>query len=704
MSNYKKLVIDGIIVDLPVEDLPFSMQYSVEKEGFISASGGKRSITLPSTKTNDALFEDWFRAATVNPGAGELKPFFFQIGGIRILSGQAQLISAPLASASYRFRGKGYKVDLYGNNADWFLKLEDKRIKDLTFQNFIWNQIITISGWFNSYDAADDYCTTLVKWKEWNLPGEVSIEEYTHALFIKTILQRALNSVGYTINSIFLDSDNFKRLILLVPPIEKYPQAFSEDYLNISYNQATPTALPASPPIVYTTLIYDVPVQIPNIGPNPYNPATGVYTVQNSGFYQISASLQNVSGALNLYRMQVLKNGVPIYTTNANLVGNNEFMNIEVLQQFVAGDTFQIQASAQNAGNVNFGNLTVIGEANLAFGGQWLWKYIIPEQWKITDFIVGLQQMFNLRFESDTISKVVTIEPADDYYYQQLTPTPISGAIGPGFYQNSTERKEPKTDLSKDAELYNETNQPQTTIFAYKSNDETVEDEEENEPLGFYSAQYVLPNNRFNNRTETKENAFFAKTLCTNDDTIQGSNSPLVPQIPLIYPNNYLEDPTAIEADYNVEPRILYFAGIRPISIDGTHVVQFNIVDIQFPKAFMVNYQNSADWSISFADEQVQGVSVRGLLSSFWLQDFARKRVGKKLEFFYFWDKLGISNLSFREKFYLDGSLWILQEIDGFKPTTIQSTNTELLLDQAPTSEDLNNIENTALNALIILE
>ena len=57
-NNYKKLVIDGTIVDLPVEDLPFSMQYSVEKEGFISASGGKRSITLPSTKTNDALFEE----------------------------------------------------------------------------------------------------------------------------------------------------------------------------------------------------------------------------------------------------------------------------------------------------------------------------------------------------------------------------------------------------------------------------------------------------------------------------------------------------------------------------------------------------------------------------------------------------------------------------------------------------------------------
>ena len=455
---------------------------------------------------------------------------------------------------------------------------------------------------------------------------------------------------------------------------------------------------------MYTNLVYDVAVQVPNIGPNPYNPATGVYTVQNSGFYQIGASLQNVSGALNLYRMQVLKNGVPIYTTNSNFVAAGGFMSIDILEQFVAGDTFQIQASAQNAGDVNLGNLSVVGEANLAFGGQWLWKYIIPESWQVADFIIGLQEMFNLRFQSDTISKVVTIEPADDYFYQQLTPTPISGAIGPGFYQNSTEKKDQETDLSKAAELYNETNQPQTTIIAYKSDDDTVNDEEENEPLGFYSAQYVLPNNRFNNRTETKENTFFAKTLCTNDDTIQGSNSPFAPQIPLIYPNNYLIDPTAIEANYDVEPRILYFPGFRTTAVDGSVDYEFLGADIAFAKAFMVNYQNSADWSISFADEVVQGVSVRGLLSSFWLQDFARKRIGKRLEFFYFWDKIRISNLSFREKFYLDGSLWILQEVDGFKPTTIQSTNTELLLDQAPTSEDLNNIENTALNALIILE
>jgi len=106
----------------------------------------------------------------------------------------------------------------------------------------------------------------------------------------------------------------------------------------------------------------------------------------------------------------------------------------------------------------------------------------------------------------------------------------------------------------------------------------------------------------------------------------------------------------------------------------------------------MTNYNSPQDWSISFANETVQGQSVTGLLDAFYLQDFARKRIAKRLEIAYFWDSLQILALSFRNKIVLDRVEYILQKIDGYKPLEDSSTLTVLIKDQAPEQEDVDAI------------
>src|SRR5512145_3277894 len=134
----RKLTINGIVTDLPTDFNP-SITYEVNDDGIIMAARAKRSIVLPATRTNDALFEDWGAIATQNPNATIFKDFVFENGGVTLFAGKAQLQSADVISDRYRFKAAGYEVDLYGTNADWFFLLKDTKLRDLTYTDKVYN-------------------------------------------------------------------------------------------------------------------------------------------------------------------------------------------------------------------------------------------------------------------------------------------------------------------------------------------------------------------------------------------------------------------------------------------------------------------------------------------------------------------------------------------------------------------------------------
>ena len=299
--------------------------------------------------------------------------------------------------------------------------------------------------------------------------------------------------------------------------------------------------------------------------------------------------------------------------------------------------------------------------------------------------------MFNLRFEANPQAQTIRIEPADPYLYQQYAePSTVTKEVREGFYQVPASDNTQSLDLEREAELFNNTDVPQIVVFDYKTNGITEETRENNNPIGIYGAEYTLPQERFNDSTEDNENPFFAKTIHTNDSTVQGTTASFSLQIPLIYPTNYELDPTATEANTDIDPRILYFVGFRGDITDSSVIYTFASADIAPPLSFMVNYNNPLDFSLSFGTEIVQNVSVFGLFESFWMQEYARKRIGKRLECYYFWDLLTINSLSFRNKLLIDGLEWVLQKIDGYSAQSDSSTKTVFLLEEGPNDDDLN--------------
>jgi hypothetical protein len=705
---YRRLTIGTTVVDLPESGLTYSLVYEVSDEGFVSGAYSKRSVDLPSTGTNDALFEDWYAAGTDNTQtAAILKPFVFEDGGINILAGQCELQSGVLMSDRYRFKGRSYKVDLYGNNADWTIRLKDVFLRDLAFADVIYDTAAVLSGWTAEYDNGDYHGFTLIKWKEWNVPGEVGIDEFTPFLFIRSIIDKAFDLIGYTIQSDFLNSDVFKRLILPLPMVERYPEQFSSDYINVRLKEPGTTLEYYNPSPPYFVTPYVFPSYQQPILTNPYNSTSGFYVVPFTGYYQVELSVDIVSTGTHLSFFQAVINGNP-----TNLIPNSDLIfgglfgaysgsvsgaRISDVVYLQAGDTISLALAnqevppGQNVTTWTF-SMNIIGEAEFAFGSILAFQYLVKD-WNFLDLIKGLKHMFNLRFEANPQAQTIRIEPADAYLYQQNeAPTTVTKEVREGFYIIPTTNSTQSLDLQREGELFNVTNVPTVTNFEYITDSETEKVREGNNPIGIYGSQYTLPPQRFNDKTENNENPFFAKTIHTNDSTVQGTTATFPLQIPLIYPTNYELDPTATEINADIQARILYFVGWRnDVVTDSKFVSTFGgAVDVSPPLSFMVNYNNPLEFSLSFATEIVQNIEVFGLFESFWMQEYARKRIGKRLECYYFWDLLTINSLSFRNKLLIDGNEWVLQKIDGYSAQSDSSTKTFLVLEQYPTAQDLN--------------
>jgi len=354
----------------------------------------------------------------------------------------------------------------------------------------------------------------LIKWKEWNNAGQVGIDEFTPFLFIRSILEKAFDTIGYTISSQFLNSDVFKRLILPLPMPARYPEEFSQDYINVSLTE--PGTTTGSTGVTYVFPSY----QQPNLA-TPYNTATGFYVVPFTGYYQISVSA-SVTSASGTYSFVVgaCIGATPVYFNNQAISfgdflspgsGNKSANLIYDIGFFSAGDTISLlhNFGGTDPTNVYAFTMNIIGEAEYAFGSILAFKYLSKE-WKVVDMIKGLQHMFNLRFEANPQAQQVLIEPADPYLYRQNNaPTNIPQELRDGFYAVPTVDSTQGLDLEPDAELFNLSDVPKTTLFEYITDGDTEAERELNEPIKIFGSQYVLPQDRFNEVIEQRENPFF---------------------------------------------------------------------------------------------------------------------------------------------------------------------------------------------------
>ena len=646
------------------------------------------------------------------------------MNGTQVLSGKVQLKSVTGIGVKYGFRGDNYAVSFVGDNADWFLLLKDKQLGrdlDWTIENHTFDGP-TIQSGLNQFPV-DGYAYGVIKTKDWanndgppDYKNRVSLFECTPLLFIGRILEKAFNSVGYTLLTGFFANPVNERYVLPVILPEKYPQEFSEDYLNIIAEKNVPTLVNSFP--VLQGFDFDNQVKTPPIS-NPFLLSiaptlpgitagnTGQYTALNDGFYSftIRVEVNNIIGTpdlnIGILTTSGSPNGVQYIIGTVTAANNGDIFEVNVIAEMSAGDVAEFFIGVNGINTVDsvelLGNIEVIGEAKISDGSPIDFRYLL-NTWKITDFIKGLTAAFNLCWETDADLRTVLCEPKDNYLVTNRA-TSIT-AIVPGFHVNNSNDLTPKVDLKKEkrTQAKNEVAEVQQYRWAQDSADKTAEAQNSLEKLPFDSSQYILPLNRFKKDTEENENPFFAPTLMYYDETIRPDGEELTPLIPLLFPDDYTVNRNAEENNVIFKPRILWYGGQR--GDDG----EFKVIDqngsptdFLLPALFFVNYNDPTglDVSLNWSDLTIRGNLVQGQMRRFYLNDLARKRKGKETELSMYWNEIDILELSFRNKIFINNKLFLLKEINSYSPIIDRSTKTILVYDTAAEQEDVNRIENT---------
>lgn len=702
-----KIYIDNQVVDLPVNDLNLNLTYALkDRDGFAVNTGSRSeySFELPSTHNNDIIFSRFYDVSEETGSKQLLLPARIEVNGLPFFNGLAQLTSSTIEGDLYYWKGKTYKVSFYGNNVDWVAQLKYKYLYQYNYGTHTFDSGTVLSSFNNIY--TDIYKYILIKWKNWAVPGEVQWSEFTPALFVKPILDIIFSDIGYTIISNFFSLDSAERLIMPIPLQDKITdEQYGLDYLNITAtdSQVNYTGGP----------IYILPNQIyaPAIGANPYNVATGEYIVPNTGYYlfEYSATITNITIAYGMTLLLTV-NGTPqpYIIGSYNLFGpqpytTNTILKGEQILYLTAGDSVYLGGLAGGGGGGGTADVdlyyNITGEAEVTSGLTIDFRYFINKEWNSLDFIKGLAHAFNLTFQTDVDNKTVTIEPADTYL-NQSRPSVQNTELG--FYETTVIDLTEDVDLIKGGEIYSRSDINQLVKFTwqYDDADPTLEALNGIEDVALHQARFNFVANRFQKEEDIIENPFFSSTLVIADSTIQGVNTTKTPMIPIIWSENYLENTSVTEANYDIMPRLLATDKTDP-TYNGTININDGATTAEYdtPVAYMVDYNNTTGdfLSLSFGSETVNGFYIQGLLERFYIAEFIRRQAGKEVECYIFWDALMIRQLDFRKRIKIHGDNYILQEVNSFSVTSNESTKTYLIYDDLGNGTEQTQIQNTLL-------
>jgi hypothetical protein len=438
------------------------------------------------------------------------------------------------------------------------------------------------------------------------------------------------------------------------------------------------------------------------------NYVSGVYTVPITATYTLKAELNILITFLIPTPTSELLIGWEIngvFEEGEDLSQEADFddsVSIEFITDLVEGDLVRFVVIHNQPGftmNLN-GSIEIIGSKAIFEAGRTFdLQYVIPITWYVRDVIADLTTIFNLAWETNVQSKQVYAYPKDDYTirYRADATGAISLTSFDGFFKASDKYDLNTRDLDG-SEFQILDGYKSSQVLAYATDDDTTNKEEERRGVNIYSGGYNFPTDRFDNGVEFIYTKFFAKTIHISDVDIT-SGGIYGAQMPLVFGDDY-NTVTDAEPNYNLAPRLLYYAGRRN-GLDG-YIRLYDETSsassaFDFPAAFMVNYNDPSggDFNLSFSDEVTNFTNVmQGIFKTFHLQTYKRIELGKVYTTFAKLKPKDITQLSFRRKGIIGSSNFIIQSIE-YNAKSNSPAKTVLLYDEKPNENDLTKVVNT---------
>lgn len=318
------IILNGRYLDL-VDDvsMPFTYQIADVKDPSKKNTNFSKTITLPGTATNNAIFGwIWDTNVSVNSsGTTNFTPSFnpnkkadvvIIYDGSEVFKGFMKLDRIKVL-ADYKIE---YDVSCFGKLKDLFLELGEKTMADLDLSKYnhpytydtqvaSWDNYIYSSGGiggtipFNKgtgyvYPMVDYALNNNIDWKT---------EHFFPAVYYKTLIHEIITQAGFEYDGTIFNDNDFKSLVvsygsgsLKLSQGQIDDRTFqasntSSEYFDISFGANTGTggnnrAFP------YERIDFQDDINPPNQDAgNNFNTSTFVFTVPQNGFYKFTASI-----------------------------------------------------------------------------------------------------------------------------------------------------------------------------------------------------------------------------------------------------------------------------------------------------------------------------------------------------------------------------------------------------------------------------
>jgi hypothetical protein len=497
------------------------------------------------------------------------------------------------------------------------------------------------------------------------------------AVYVKEYVERIFNSVGYTYDCSFFNSDFFKTLI--IPNNDDRLKILVSNLLKINTTTYSFSFSAATP---YTFLWYDGTFRdFSSIGSGQYQ-YTGATTVNNTQF-KTKMNLSIVGQGF--YTIKLLKNGIEIaildyFQTLNQGTANNPYLysgDLSTVTNLVTNDIFKIVIeylpyvgallSTITTTNSIWRIDTPVKVATTAFIDDPLTiSYCVPKNIKITDFFTSLLKMFNLYVVEDRfIAKKLIITPYID------------------FYTNEQLDWTEKLDRSQEIRL-KPMGELNARVFNFKFKDDDA----------YYNKTYKEKYNEgymdytFDSEYEYAKDKDDLEVIFASTVNYAPSGQPKI--VPALYKEGNFADESIASSNIRILQTKMLTVSNWDVRDSSGGNLQTNIT--QFPYAGMWEHPTVPDngtyfESLGWASPKeiyytITGTSVNyGLFNAFWSPYFAEiTDPNSVILTASFWlTSMDIRTLDFSKNILIDGTIWRINKIDGYDPLSNRPTKVELL-------------------------
>ena len=346
-------------------------------------------------------------------------------------------------------------------------------------------------------------------------------------------------------------------------------------------------------------------------------------------------------------------------------------------------------------------NITMNSEV-VDYGQTYNLKDVINKDYKQIDFVKGIAHAFNLKMTTDSVTKVVNIEPFDTFYKDYADAIDWTYKLD---RSRQIDDKWIKSDLKRDI------------VFKYKSDskDKKVEQRGDawwNGIKDEYPYQETLPKT-FEKGESKFENPFFAGTYNDQDQDTSNSLYSRLPFSACLWKEvAYNWETNRPDKGYEFLPRLLYWNKYSPANpsvfsqkqasiqtwastIDVVHagspVSPSPFLSDIYPQATSYNKDDSSSPILSYGNVNVRDYddatggyssysSGKGLFDTYYKTMFEMLKSKPRLRSVYVDLKvIDIINLDFTKLIYIDGVYWRINKIVDYQPNKNESTKVELI-------------------------